>query len=280
LPLFVVRLFGISIGHLGWHVLRRERRRALANIAIAFPDWSDRRRRKTIRRMFHHLGQSLMEILWLRNLDKRTLERTTRFEGLEPVLEHVRAGRGFVAFTAHCGNWEWLGNAVATAGIPLTVLQRERDEPQLNQFLTNIRAFAGVRTIDRGSTGGGREMLKALRRGGFLGFLIDQNINTENVKVPFFGKPALTPVGPAKLAIRSEAMVLSIFIERRRGKQIIHLNEPIQVRRDDDPVALTALITADIEERIRRAPEQWVWMHQRWRERPEAAGGPASDSPR
>jgi KDO2-lipid IV(A) lauroyltransferase len=259
----------MALGHLSWHLLRRERRRALENIAIAFPEWSERRRSATIRGMFHHLGQSLMEMVWLPNLDRPALERTTHFEGLDPVLELVRAGRGIVAFSAHCGNWEWLANAVATAGIPLTVLQRERDEPELNRFITQNRAYAGIRTIDRGSTAAAREMILALRRGGFLGFLIDQNIRAESVKVPFFGKPALTPIGPAKLAIRMETVVLAIFIERRSGKQYVRLTEPIEARRGNDPVALTALITQDIEDQIRRAPEQWPWFHKRWRERPE-----------
>ena len=269
LPLPVARGIGIALGHLAWHVARRHRRIALRNIAAAFPEWSERRRRATIRRMFHHLGESLMEIVWLPNLDFATRDRTTVFEGLEPILELTKSGRGVVAFTGHCGNWEWLAYSAATFGIPVTVLQRERNEPEMNRFITRIRSRAGVHTIDRGSTGAAREMMSAIKRGSFLAFLIDQNIRTESAKVPFFGRPALTPIGPAKLAIRTGAAVVSVFIERRNGKQYVRCNPPMETRRDDDPIALTALITADIEEQIRRVPEQWVWMHERWRERPE-----------
>jgi Kdo2-lipid IVA lauroyltransferase/acyltransferase len=269
LPLSLLRFYGVVLGHFAWHVARRERRVALDNIAIAFPEWSARRRRATIRRMFQHLGQSAMEIIWLPNLNAQTLVRTTIFEGVEPILQLHRAGHGVVAFTGHCGNWEWLAYSVASLGLPVSVLQRERNEPHLNRFITSIRARAGIRTIDRGSTGAAREMMLAVRGGAVLAFLIDQNIRTESVKVPFFEKPALTPIGPAKLAIRTEAAVVSAFIERRGGKQYIRFNEPIETTRNDDPVALTALLTADIEEQIRRVPEQWVWFHQRWRERPE-----------
>jgi KDO2-lipid IV(A) lauroyltransferase len=267
LPLFLIRGIGIFFGHLGWHVLRRERRLAMENIAMAFPDWSERRRETAIRRMFHHLGESMLELLWLPNLDARTLARTTSFENTERVKELIRAGRGIVTFTAHCGNWEWLGYAVASNEMPLTVLGRERREPEFNRFITGIRAGAGIRTIGRGSTGAAREMILALRRGGLLGFLIDQNIRAESVKVPFFGKPALTPIGAAKLAVRTESPVVCVFIERRRGKHIVRFNELIETRRNDDPVALTALITQEIEDQIRRVPEQWVWFHRRWRER-------------
>lgn len=269
LPLRLARLAGLLLGHVGWHVLRRERRRAAANLAIAFPEWSRRGRAAAIRGMFHHLGLTLVEVLWLPNLDAEKIAKTTTFEGMEPILEHVRAGRGIVAFTGHCGNWEWMAYCLTKSGIPMSVLQRERNEAELNRFITRIRATAGIRTIDRGSTGAARELIFALRRGGMLGFLIDQSIRADSVKVPFFGKPALTPIGPARLAIRTNAPVVSVFVERRGGKQHIRFNEVIATRGNDDPVALTALITQDIEEQIRRAPEQWVWMHDRWRDRPQ-----------
>ena len=269
MPLRAAQLCGWLIGHLGWHVLRRERRRATANFTMAFPDWSAYERAAAVRRMFHHLGQSLFELLWMPNLDDAKIAETTTFENMEPILELVRAGKGIVAFTGHCGNWEWMAYCLTKRGIPMSVLQRERNEAQLNQFITRIRATAGIRTIDRGSTAAARELIYALRRGGMLGFLIDQSIRAESVKVPFFTHPALTPVGPAKLAIRTGAPVVSVFVERSGGKHHVRFNDVIETRTNDDPVALTALITQEIEDAIRRAPEQWVWMHERWRDRPE-----------
>ena len=270
LPLWFARAIGVALGHLAWHLAPRHRRVALENIAFAFPEWTARRHRSTIRQMFHHLGQSLMEIVWLPNLNDVTRERTTVLEGrFDRIMELAKSGRGTVVFTGHCGNWEWLAYAAGTLGLDVTVLQRERTETGVARFLMQMRSRAGVHTIDRGSTAAARAMMATVKRGGFLCFLIDQNIRTESVKVPFFGRPALTPIGPAKLAIRTGAAVVSCFIERRGGKQYLRFNEPMETRRDDDPVALTALMTADIEEQIRRVPEQWVWMHRRWRERPE-----------
>jgi len=264
LPLGATRAIGLVLGHLGWHVLRHHRRRALANIAVAFPDWPLRRRNATIRAMFHHLGLTLVEVLWLPNLNAETCAQTTTFEG----LENLRPGEGTIGITGHCGNWEWMAHAIAMRS-PLTVLHRGRDEPMMNLFIRDLRADTGITTIDRGSTAAGREMIRALRNGSMLSFLIDQNIRAESVKVPFFGRPALTPIGPAKLAVRTGAKVLRIFGERRNGKLHIRILEPIIVTPDDDPVALTARLTADIEAQIRRVPGQWVWMHDRYRERPK-----------
>jgi KDO2-lipid IV(A) lauroyltransferase len=269
LPLPVGRWLGRGLGSLAWVVVPRERGKARRTIALAYPDLSASARDTILRKMFRHLGETLFEVLWLPNLDAKAFERTTTWEGADPVHRLLEQGRGVIIVTGHCGNWEWLAAAVAMLGFPLAVLQRERDEPEMNRFITSVRGHFGIRTIDRGSTGAGRQLIQAVRRGSLLGFLIDQNIRAESAKVPFFGIPALTPIGPAKLAIRTEAAVVPIFIQRRDGKQHVRFLEPLEAHRDDDPIALTARLTADIEAQIRRAPEQWVWMHERWRERPE-----------
>jgi len=269
LPLRIARACGVAIGQIGWLVLRRERRLAMSNLTVAFPEWTRQRRSATTRAMFHHLGRIVFEMLWLPRLDAAMRDRTTDVVGLERFLELMKRGRGAITITAHHGNWEWAAHCVARYGVDLTVLQRERNEADINRFITELRAGANIRTIDRGSTAAAREMIHSLRRGGLLAFLIDQNIRAESAKVPFFGRPALTPLGPAKLAIRTETPVVCIFTERRGDKYVLTFQEPIEVTRGDDPIALTARITALIEAQIRRAPEQWVWLHDRWRERPK-----------
>jgi KDO2-lipid IV(A) lauroyltransferase len=280
LPLTGARRAGVALGHIGWHVLRRDRRRTLDHLALAFPDWTKRQRLTTARRMFHHLGMSLMEILWLPRLDAATRDRTTTIDGLEKVLALVHAGRGMVGYTGHCGNWEWLACSVASYGVPVTVLQRERSDADVSQFTTEVRSRFGIATIDRGSTSAAKEMLRALKHARMLAFLNDQNIRAESAKVPFFGRPAPTPIGPARLAIRAGVPVVGLFIERLPdGTQYIVCDDPIETSRDDDPIALTARMTARIEAQIRRAPEQWVWMHDRWKERPKwDIGSPATNA--
>lgn len=268
-PLSVARFAGRSIGRLAWYVSRRDRRRSLENIAIAFPEWTERQRRTAIRAMFRHLGMCVFELLWLPNLNAETLRQTTIMEGMDKVQELVGQGRSLVAITGHCGNWEWLARVV-TLHVPLTVIQRERNEPELNQFIKEARAYSGVHSIDRGSRSSAREMIAALKKPGLLAFLIDQTIRAESARVPFFGRPALTVIGPVRLAIRTGSALLPLFIERLpNGKQLARFLPAVETRPDDDPIAVTALMTRCIEDQVRRAPEQWVWIHERWKYRPE-----------
>ena len=272
IPLRIGRLLGRLLGTLAWHVVRRERRKALAHIAMAFPEWTETQRRRTIKAMMQHLGMCLFEIGWLPNLTAENRAETTTVEGgADRMMELIDSGRGVIIFSAHCGNWEWLSYATGTYGRPSTVMQRERAESsEMNRWITELRTKSGFRTIDRGSASSAREMLNAVRRGGILGFVMDQNIRTESVKVPFFGHPALTPIGPARFAIRTESYYTIGFIERGPdGMHHVRYTDPVQCKRDDDPVALTALVTQAIEAQIRRVPEQWVWFHPRWKERPQ-----------
>ena len=267
LPLGAARAVGVSIAVIAGPFFRRDLRRADANLAAAYPGWSKSQRRATVRKLVRHMGATFAEFLWLPKVD---LARTTTYEGIEHVAQ--RSG-GIVAITAHCGNWEWAAHAIGAIA-PVTTMQRARDEKDIDRLITQMRARSNVHSIDRGSASGAREMIRALRDGNLLAFLIDQNIRAESVKVPFFGRPALTPIGPAKLAIRTGAPVVCIFDERRRdGKHVIRIHPPMT---DSDPIALTARITALIEEEIRRRPEQWVWFHDRWRERPQWDVTPAT----
>lgn len=269
-PLRIGQFLGRRIGMLAYHVARRERKKALRHIAIAFPDWSEAERLRTIRAMFRHMGMSLFELAWLPNMNEKLREETTHVEGIDEILEVLDSKHGVVMFTAHCGNWEWLSYVMGTYGRPVSVLQRERDHPDMNRYIVELRGSAGVRTIDRGSTSSAREMIRVIREGGMLAFVLDQNIRTESVKIPFFGRPAPTPIGPVKFAIRTEANVSVSYIHRGPdGRHHAVFLPPVQCRKDDDPIALAQWITDRYEEQIRRHPEQWVWMHDRWKERPQ-----------
>ena len=235
LPLRAARGIGVAITVGAAPLFRRDLRRADANLALAYPEWTKSQRRATVRKLVRHIGATFAEFLWLPRVD---LARTTTYEGAEHITE--RKG-GLIAITGHCGNWEWAALAIGALA-PVTTMQRARNEEDIDRLITRMRAKGNVRSIDRGSTSGAREMLRTLREGNLLGFLIDQNIRAESVKVPFFGRPALTPIGPAKLAIRAGVPVVCMFDERTRdGKHIIRIHPPMT---DSDPIALTARITA------------------------------------
>lgn len=267
LSLARARSTGRRIGALAHMILPKERRKALETASVAFPDWTPERRARLIEGAFEHLGESLFEIFWMPNLDATVMKATTTFEGLENMQRAIERGRGVVLFTGHCGNWEWMAASIALAGLEMNVIAREIYDPRINDFIVDSRARFGMKTIGRGTGDAARDILKTLRTGAILGVLIDQNIRAESAKVPFFGHPADTPIGPARLAVRAGATAIAGFIHRRDGQQIITFEEPIETSRDMDAVELTARMTESIERQICRVPEQWVWMHQRWKDR-------------
>jgi len=267
LSLRQARSLGRATGRLAFATMHRERAKASRNLSVAFPDLDEPNRRAILRDMFTHLGQSLFEIAWMPNLDREMLERTTVVEGLENLQRAVDLGKGVVLFTGHCGNWEWMAAAIGLLGFRMNVIARELYDIRLNQFIVDSRGRHEVTTIGRGSTSSAKAMLQTLRAGEVLGVLIDQNIKAESAEVPFFGHPASTPIGPARLAIRAGAVAIAGFIERDGEVQRIRFEAPIETTREDDALELTARLTRSIEAQIRKVPSQWVWMHDRWRKR-------------
>lgn len=266
-PLRSAQRFGSFLGALGWRLDRRDRRLSLQTIGIAFPDMPSANRQSLARACFRHLGISLMEVAWLPNLDATRMSETTRWEGLEHLQSAVDRRRGVVLFTGHCGNWEWMAASIALAGFEMNVIAREIEESRFNDYIVASRGRFGVSTIGRGSSSAAREIIRTLRSGAILGVLIDQNIRGEIVKVPFFGHEAPTPVGPAKLAVKSGSMVIAGFTWRSEGVQHIRFEPAIDTGEIDDAREITRRMTESIEAQVRRVPEQWVWMHRRWRER-------------
>jgi len=257
---------GGALGRAAWRLSRRERGRALEHLAIAFPDLQQEVRERLGRAAFEHLGVVLAECLWLRDRGRAEIPRHVLLRGGERIAAARATGRPLLFVTGHCGNWELLAARIA-CGLELAVVARELDEPGFQEELLAFRARFGTRTIVRGTPGAARELLRTLRSGGALGMLIDQDTRVEGVWVDFFGRPAWTPSGAADLALRFRAIVLPVFIERLAdGSHRVDVEPELELT--DDATAATQAMTAAIEAQIRRVPEQWVWMHRRWRRRP------------
>jgi KDO2-lipid IV(A) lauroyltransferase len=223
----------------------------------------------------------LAECLWIGERDGIELDRRVALEGWEHVEAGRGAGRPVLILTGHCGNWELLAATLNRRGLGMAVVARELDDPLQQESLLRFRARFGTRTIVRGRPGAARELLRAVRTGGGLGMLIDQDTRVEGVFVDFFGRPAWTPIGAADLALRFRATVLPTFIERRPdGDHRATIHPPLDL--PADPAAATQAMTATIEAQVRRVPGQWVWMHRRWRRQPPDAArsaGRASAAP-
>lgn len=263
---------GESLGRLGWRLSRRDRERTLRHLGIAFPELGGPERERIARASFEHFGALLAECLWLRSRPLAELDDRVDLAGWERVEVAREQGRPILILTGHCGNWELLAAALNRRGLGMAVVAREIDDPLQQRSLLDFRARFGTETIVRGRPGAARALLTALRGGGALGMLIDQDTAVDGVWVDFFGRSAWTPSGAAELAHRFGAAVLPTFIERHPdGRHAARIGAPLDL--SADPVAATQIMTRAIEEQVRRVPEQWVWMHRRWRRRPPGETG-------
>jgi KDO2-lipid IV(A) lauroyltransferase len=268
---------GRRLGDLGFVALPGRRRVALANLAVAFPTLSAVERGRIGRRSFQHLGVLFVELAATLTAP---LERTLAAISLEG-LEHLRSvmttrGRALV-LTAHLGNWELLAAAHRLTGYPLAIVVRPLDSAPLNALADRLRRTSGTELIDK--RGALRPVLRALADGRMVAILLDQNAaRRESVFVPFFEHPASTSKSLAVLAVRTGTPVVPIFIRREGRRHRVTIHEPLAPPAVNDTeravVELTMRCTAAIETAIRQVPEQWLWMHKRWRTRPDAEATP------
>jgi KDO2-lipid IV(A) lauroyltransferase len=271
---------GRRLGDLAFVVLARRRRGALTNIALAFPQISARDGRRICRGSFQHLGLMFVELCAvLVDPPERTLEGIV-IDGLDHLKQAMdRHGRALV-LTAHLGNWELLTLAHRLMGVPASVVVRPLDAPWLDAVVDRLRRVSGIGLIDK--RGALRPVLGALRRGRMVAVLLDQNAaRREGVFVTFFGRSASTSKSLAVLALRTRTPVVPMFIYREAVRRHRVVIRPALIVQTPDAGAetiaeLTQRCTTAIQAAIVEAPEQWLWIHDRWRTRPRAPSAPAS----
>ena len=271
LPLPVARALGASLGSIGYWALWPYRRLTLQHLAQALgAETTPRQRRRIAHRLFRHLGVNFIEWLRLPKIDARRLDR---YYVVPPgTVERVRAalarGRGVVMLSAHLGNWEYLAAYFGMLGLPGGVIARRLRYPEYEQFLLELRRAKGVETLDRSNSF--QDLVRRLRANQCIGILPDQDIDSiEGVFVDFFGRPAYTPVGPVALALVSGAVILPSYTVREGARHRIIVEEPLELTasgdRQRDLVENTQRWSRITESYIRRYPDQWAWMHRRWK---------------
>jgi len=271
LPLGWAQALGRALGSAAFHLAPGERKKALASLSIAFPEMTDAARLDLARRCFRHLGTAALEVAVAPRLSQGQFDRLVDCSGdaLAAMDRAHTAGKGAVCVAAHLGNWELQAWGVARHGLPLHAVGKENVDPRLTRLVDRFRAAGGVRNIWRGQPGAAVSLLRTLRKGELLAMLIDQDTNVQNVFVPFFGRLAATPRAAADLVLRTGAAALVCLVHKREDGTYRPSSEELEVPRTGDPerdaVELTARFTARIEAAIRAHPEQWVWMHQRWK---------------
>jgi KDO2-lipid IV(A) lauroyltransferase len=275
LPVPVGLALGEALGAAAHALLGTPRRLAREHVGIAFPALDARGRARIVRQTFRHAGRSFAELTLLRKL--RARPGFVAFEGREALDEALAAGGGAIVVTGHVGNWELLAAATAAEGYPITVVVRRVTDLRFHALIVAFRRAAGLEVLIRDDPRFVAGVRDALRRGRIVALLIDQDTRGAGVFVPFFGRPARTPPGPAVLALRAKAPVLTVFIRRRPdgGHTIAFERVPLPPRPGRDAVVgLTARLTAAIEAHIRTAPAEWVWWHRRWRSEPPRMPSP------
>lgn len=275
LPFSRASSLGAALGGLAFTLARGARRKALTSLAVAFPGKSAAEREALGRACFRHLGAVAMELVRIDAFDARRAELVEWNEASRATLKAALArGKGVVFVTGHVGNWELLARFITQEGFPVSVVGKETSDPRTTKLLEDLRASAGMRVIWRGHDGAAKALLRTLKSNSILGMLIDQDTKVQSVWVPFFGRLAKTPRAAADLVLRTGAAPILGFCTRVGPlKYRITLRElPTPTARDEAAVMqLTRDFTAGIEAQIRAQPEQWVWMHERWKSPPEPA---------
>ncbi|HEY5999441.1 MAG TPA: lysophospholipid acyltransferase family protein [bacterium] len=260
---------GARLGRI-WHALdRRHRRLAAANIRLGLGHDAASASRVACA-SFESIGRTLAEFALAAERPDELLARVD-FEDGPRLRQVLAAGRGLLLVSGHCGNWELLGARVGRE-IPLTSIARPLANPLVDQTVTDLRRAAGIRTV--ASDDAAREVLRTLRRGEAVAVLLDQSASRgERVFVNFLGRPAATNFGLALLALKSGAPVLPGFSARGAdGRHRVWIGEPIAPADSADRGTrlgvTTARYTAAIEAWVRRHPDQWFWVHDRWKRTP------------
>lgn len=277
-PRRVARFAGACIGLAAYVLLPRLRRVGMRNLQLAFPAVPKSERRRILRASLRSLGWQLAEFAQMRGYTAAQAQQFIRYEGLGNYLATRDAGKGVFVLTAHLGAWELSSFFHSLMGFPMSVVIRRLDHERVNGLVNGIRTLHGNRLLHKDDFA--RGLLKAMQAGDTVGILMDTNMTPpQGVFVPFFGVQACTASGLARVARRSGAAVLPGFLlwEPAEGRYVLHFGPQLTLERtgdaEADAVANTALFTRVLEDYIRHYPEQWLWVHRRWKTRPEGEQG-------
>jgi len=294
LPRPAARSIGIALGLTVFHLHRRLREVGMRNLALAFPQMSADDRRLILRGEYISLGRQLAEVCLFPRYTRENVSQVVVYSGLENYEQAFARGKGVLFLTGHLGGWELSAFAHSLQGHPMWIVMRPLDNPYIDALVRRYRTMHGNRTVNKDDFI--RGLLAAMRAGEVVGILMDTNMTPpQGVFVNFFGVPAYTASGLARIALRTDAAVVPTFTtwDNKLGKYTLRFDPPLQLVRtgngaaayngtanngtpndrsattEADIVANTALFTGVIEDYIRRYPDQWLWLHRRWKTRPE-----------
>ena len=269
LPRRLALALGRRAGRVWGALDRRHRRIVVDNLRNSFPDGDESRLDAVARRVYAHFGAMMFDLLWMQGRSAAEVVGLVELQGEEHPRAAAAAGKGILYCTAHIGNWEIHGLAHAARFGPVSVVARPLDNPRLDARLVALRALTGNAVVYKRKAMA--TLLRELRAGRGVAMLLDQNVQErDGIFVEFFGRPAATTTVAAALALKTGCALVPAWTELREdGRYVLRYQPALEVHPEADREAEIARITQTIarrtEEWIRANPEQWLWMHRRWK---------------
>src|ERR1700758_1540493 len=273
LPRSWARRAGAGLGALAFILTGRLRRTGERNLQIAYPESDASWRGRVVRQLYRNLGFHLAEFCLMSRYTAESTRGMVRYAGLEHFLAARERGRGVLVVTGHLGLWELSSFYHSLMGYPMSMVIRRLDNPLVDRMVNSIRCLHGNTVLHKDDFA--RGLLGAMRRGETVGILMDTNMTPpQGVFVDFFGTPACTASGLARIALRTDSAVVPGFTiwDETLGKYRLRFDPTIELVRtgnlEADITANTQKFTKVIEDYVRKYPEQWLWVHRRWKTRP------------
>ncbi len=278
LPRPLSRALAIFLSQIVYLLHVRLRHVGMRNLAMAFPEKSEKERALILRGEFKSLGRELAELCQFPRYRLENVEQVVVYDGLENYERAYARNKGVLFLTAHFGGWELSAFVHSLHGHRMHVVMRPMDNPYLDRLLQSYRTMHGNKTVNKDDFA--RGLLAAMKAGEVVGILMDTNMTPpQGIFVNFFGIPACTASGIARIALRTDAAVVPSFTiwDESLGKYRLRFDPALELIRTGDQeadiVANTQLFTTVIEDYVRKYPEQWLWVHRRWKTRPEGEKG-------
>ncbi|MBN1504535.1 MAG: lysophospholipid acyltransferase family protein [Candidatus Eisenbacteria bacterium] len=264
--------FGSWLGRFAFSVARMRRRIATDNLRAAFPDHPATELERIARRTYRNLGMSLVEYARLPVTTAEQMAERISVRGFEHFDAALERGKGAVLVTGHFGSWELMGARLKSQGYPVNFLVGEQSNAAVDKLMNDLRKSQGIGIISMGASM--RNVLKALKQNQFVAMLSDQDAGSRGVFVDFLGRPASTPFGPASFAVRTGAALICGFMVREGlSRHRVTLEAPLLpvegAGDEEESLRLTQEYTSLLERYVRDKPDHWLWLHRRWKTRPE-----------
>ncbi len=274
LPRFLARFKAVFLARMVYLLHPRLRHVGMLNLALAFPDKSRGERARILRGEFTSLGRQLAEVCQFPRNTPQNINKLVVYDGFENFERAFARGKGVLLLGSHFGGWELAGLTHSLHGHPMHVVMRPMDNVYLDRMIRRYRTMHGNSTVDKDDFV--RGLLSAMKQGEVVAILMDTNMTPpQGVFVNFFGIPACTASGLARIALRTDAAVVPTFTiwDSVLRKYRLRFDPAVSLIRTTDSeadiVANTQLFTKIIEDYVRHYPDQWLWVHRRWKTRPE-----------